>query len=293
MSMIVVFGATGSTGTPLVRRLVSEGRAVRAAVRDVAKARGLLGEGVELVQADLERPATLPRALEGAAAVYCAVGGPTGTTELVAAERALIDAAKAARVGRYVKVSGVDASPEGPARIQRWHGEAERYLEASGLAFTVLRPNFFMQNFLGLAPAIAAGVLPLPTGDARGALIDARDIADVAAVVLTSPGHEGRRYTLTGPEALRHGEVAATLARELGAAVQFVDVSPEAFRDGVAQGGAPGWFADLLTDVYVTVFAAGRAARVTDDVARVTGRPPRAFDAFVRDHRAHLGGTIA
>ena len=186
MSMIVVFGATGSTGVPLVRRLVSEGRAVRAAVRDVAKARGLLGDGVELVRADLERPATLPGALEGAAAVYCAVGGPTGTTDLVAAERALIDAARAARVGRYVKVSGIDASPEGPARIQRWHGEAERHLEASGLPFTVLRPNFFMQNLLGLAPAIAAGVLPLPIGDARGALIDARDIADVAAVVLTS-----------------------------------------------------------------------------------------------------------
>ena len=118
MSMIVVFGATGSTGVPLVRRLVSEGRAVRAAVRDVAKARGLLGDGVELVRADLERPATLPGALEGAAAVYCAVGGPTGTTDLVAAERALIDAARAARVGRYVKVSGVDASPEGKVLVR-------------------------------------------------------------------------------------------------------------------------------------------------------------------------------
>lgn len=289
--MIVVFGATGSTGVPLVRRLMAEGRAVRAAVRDAARARALLGGGVELVEADLERPATLPRALAGATSVYCAVGGPTGTTDLVGAERGLIDAARAAGVGHYVKVSGVDASPEGPARIQRWHGEIERHLEASGVPFTVLRPNFFLQNFLGLAPAIASGALPLPTGEARAALVDARDVADAAAAVLTAPGHTGRRYTLTGPAAVSHGEVAAALARGLGARVEFLDVPPEAFRAGGVDAGMPPWFADLLTDVYVTVFAAGRAARVTDDVARLTGRAPRSLDDFIRDHRDALAGA--
>jgi uncharacterized protein YbjT (DUF2867 family) len=201
--MIVIFGATGSTGVPLVRRLVSEGRALRVVARDPARTRATLGVEVPMVTADLTKPATLRAALDGATQVYTAVGGATGTPDLVAAECALIDAAREARVQRYVKVSGIDASPEGPARIQRWHGEIERHLEGSGVPFTVLRPTFFMQNLLGLAPAIAGGVLPVPTGSARAGHIDARDIADVAATVLTTDGHLGRRYTLTGPAALR------------------------------------------------------------------------------------------
>lgn len=289
--MIVIFGATGSTGVPLVRRLVSEGRALRVAARDPARTRATLGVEVPTVTADVTKPATLRAALEGATRVYTAVGGATGTPDLVAAERALIDAAREAGVGHYVKVSGIDASPEGPARIQRWHGETERHLEGSGVPFTVLRPTFFMQNLLGLAPAIAGGILPVPTGDARAAHIDARDIADVAAEVLTTEGHLGRRYTLTGPVALSHAEVAAALARELGAVVDFVDVPPEAFRDGGVRAGMPPWFADLLTDVYVTVFATGRASRVTGDVARVTGRAPRDLASFIREHRDVFRGV--
>jgi uncharacterized protein YbjT (DUF2867 family) len=290
--MIVVFGATGSTGPHLVRRLLERGAEVRVAARDPGRARGALGalgSRVSLVQADLERPETLAPALAGGRALYAAIGGATGTQALVEAEGHLIDAAAEAGVPRYVKVSGVDAAPDAPARIQRWHGELERHLRASGVPSTVLRPGFFMQNFLGLSPAIRAGALPLPTGQARAALIDARDIADVAAVTLTTDGHEGEVYTLSGPEALSHADVAELMTRELGRSVQFHDVPPSVFLEGCVQSGMPTWFASLLTDVYVHLFAAGGAARVTRDVERVTGQPPRSLTDFLRDHRAAFG----
>ena len=97
-----------------------------------------------------------------------------------------------------------------------------------------------MQNFLGLVRAIRAGALPLPTGEAKGSLIDARDIAEVAARVLTEPGHLGRVYTLTGPESLSHGDAARILSAELGREVRFIDVPAEAFRQGGVAGGVAG-----------------------------------------------------
>ncbi len=288
--MIVVYGATGSTGTPLVKALVAAGRRVRVVARDVERARRAVGEGAEFVVGDIERPDTFSRALAGAERMYVAVGGPTGTLDLVSAESALIDAAKAAGVGHYVKVSGVDAHPDGPARIQAIHGAIERHLAASGVPATVLRPNFFMQNFLGLAGAIRNGALPMPTGAARSALIDAGDIARVAEKVLTEDGHAGRTYTLTGPESLSHGDAARVLGEALGRPVQFIDLPGAAFCQGMVEAGLPRWFAELLTDVYVTAFAAGRTERVTDDVRRVTGAEPRSLAAFARDHRAAFMG---
>jgi uncharacterized protein YbjT (DUF2867 family) len=284
-AMIIVFGATGSTGPHLVKTLLAAGQRVRAVARDPGKARRLLGEGAQIVPGDLERPETLAPALAGGDRVYTAVGGATGTPDLVAAESRLIDAARAAGIRHYVKVSGIDSAPDAPARIQQIHGAIERHLVASGLPYTILRPCFFMQNFLGLAPAIRAGALPLPTGEAKGSLIDARDIAEVAARVLLDPGHHGRVYTLTGPEALSHGDVARILTGTLEREVRFLDVPAEAFQQGGVEAGMPPWFADLLTDVYRKVFAVGGAARVTDDVPHLLGRPAGSFATFAREHR--------
>lgn len=288
--MIVVFGATGSTGAHVVRGLLARGTRVRVAARDPDRAGALLGPGPEYVRADLLSGATLGPALAGARGAYVAVGGATGTPDLVAAESGLIDAARAAGLAHYVHISGVDAAVDAPAKIQRWHGAIEVHLEASGVPYTVLRPNFFMQNFLGLAPALRDGVLPAPARAARAAFIDARDIAACAVTVLTEPGHRDRRYTLTGPEPLSHLEVADQLGAVLGRPVRYADVPPEAFRKGGEAAGMPPWFAELLTDVYVEVLAAGRAASVTDDVRRLTGRGPRSLATFAQDHADLLRG---
>lgn len=284
--MIVIFGATGSIGPKLVQELVSRGRRVRAVVRDLPHAQELLPSGVELVEGDLERPESVKAALDQATQVFCGVGGPRGTPKLVEAECRLIDLAAAAGVEQYVKVSGIDARPDGPSRIQRIHGEIERHLRGSGLGHTVLRPSFFFQNLLGMAGAIREGVLPLPTGDARCGMIDARDIAEVAAEVLGDGRHLGRTYTLTGPAALSHGEVAAILSARLARPVSHVDVPAPAFYQAGVGMGLPEWFVELLTDVFVQVFATGQAERVTDDVSRILGRPARSCEQFVNDHEA-------
>lgn len=284
--MIVVFGATGNTGPGVVHGLLARGERVRVAARDPAKARQRVGEGPEFVYADLLRPESLAAALHGAERIYVAVGGMSGTPDLVAAETRLIDVAKAAGVAQYVHVSGIDAALDGPAQIQRWHAAIEVALEKSGVPFTLLRPNFFMQNFLGLAAAIQSGVLPLPAKEARASLIDARDIAEVAVVVLTEPGHLGRRYALTGPDPISHRDVATILGEVVGHRVEYLNVPPEAFAQAGRDAGMPSWFAELLTDVYVQVLAAGRADRVSDDVRRLTGHAPRSFATFAQDHRA-------
>lgn len=284
--MIVIFGATGNTGPHLVQMLTQRGQKVRAVVRDEARARELLGPEVELRRADLAQPDTVRAALDGAQKVYSAIGGPRGSERLVELVCGLVDAARAAGVEHFVEVSGIDARPDSPSRIQRWHGAIAEHLIASRLPHTILEPAFFFQNFLGMAAPIQAGVLPLPTGAARAGLIDARDVADVAATVLTEAGHLGQRYVLTGPESLSHAEVAAIFTQVLDRPIQFVDVPGDAFCKAGIDGGLAPWFAELLTDVYVTVFAQGLIQRTTDVVPRVTGHGARSLAAFVREQRA-------
>lgn len=288
--MIVVVGALGSTGSAAVEQLLARNRPVRAVVRDLARARARLPAAAELVVADVGDRNSHARILDGATGIYCAIGGPGGSTELIDIECAFIDAAQRAGVRHYVKVSGMDSTPDAPTVIQRWHGTIEQHLRASSLPETVLRPTFFMQNFLGLAPAIQQGVLPLPTGSARCALIDARDIGEVAAHVLTSEGHAGRTYTLTGPESLDHSAAAAILSHVLERPVQFVDLPGPAFEANLVAAGLPAWFAALLTDVYVAGFAPGHLERRTDDVQSLLGRAPRTLAQFARDHRSLLAG---
>jgi uncharacterized protein YbjT (DUF2867 family) len=284
--MIVVFGATGNIGPQLVHTLVSRGLRVRAVVRDLPRAQTLLPSGAELVEGDLERPESVKAALEQAAQVFCGVGGPRGTPNLVEAECRLIDLAAAAGARQYVKVSGIDSRPDGASKIQRIHGEIERHLSSSALGHSILRPSFFLQNLLGMGAAIRQGALPLPTGHARCGLIDARDVADVAAEVLSDGKHLGQTYTLTGPAALSHSDVAAILSAQLAKPVSHVDVPPSAFYQAGVGMGLPAWFVDLLTEVFVEVFATGQAERVTDDVSRILGRAARSCERFVADHEA-------
>ena len=286
--MIVVFGATGNIGPQLVHTLAARRIPVRAVVRDRARARTLLPVEVELVEGTLERPDTVKAALDGATQVFCGVGGPRGTPELVEVEARLIDLAKAAGVTQYVKISGIDARADGPSKIQRIHGQIEDHLRRSGLGHTILRPSFFLQNLLGMTAAMRQGVLPLPTGTGRCGLIDARDIAEVAAELLADRGHLGQTYTLTGPAALGHAEVAAIVSAQLGRPVIYVDVPASAFYEAGVGMGLPAWFVDLLADVFVQVFATGQAARVTDDVPRILGRAARSCEQFVADHAAAL-----
>lgn len=286
--MILLTGGTGTTGREIVRELAAAGaKQVRALVRNAEKAAFIREAGFEVVEGDFDRPETLEAALAGAERALLLTAPDPRTVEH---QRGFIEAAKRAGTRHVVKLSAIGADASAPDGFGRWHGQAEDLLKASGLAWTMLRPNTFMQNLLGQARAIAdEGVIYQPVGDARASFVDARDIAAVAARALVEEGHEGKSYVVTGPEALSYGEVAEKLSAATGRPVRYVSITPGEFRAGALAAGLPEWLADALA-VLNENFAAGDLSQVTNVVREVGGREPRTFDEFARDHAGAFGG---
>ncbi|MFJ9692438.1 NAD(P)H-binding protein [Kitasatospora sp. NPDC101183] len=280
--MIVVTGATGTVGAEVVRGLRERGAAVRAVVRPGSKGRPEWGDAVERAEADFADAASLDAALAGAEAVYLLVAVHP---DMAAHERNVIDAA--ARSGHRPRVvlhaaAGVDRRPEG-VRFIGAHTAGLDHLRASGLPWTVLAPNGFHQNFLGMAQAVRSGTLAVPGGAGAVSYVDARDVAEAAVEVLVGEGHEGAVYTLTGPESLTHGELAERLAAVAGRPVAYTAVEPAQALAGMLAAGRQPWRAEGLTELY-GYYAAGNAAEVGPDTARLTGHPPRSFAEFAAEH---------
>ena len=185
--------------------------------------------------------------------------------------------------GHVVKLSVNGADVNSPVRVARWHGEGEKELEASGIPFTHLRPNAFMQNLLGLAPTIVSqGEFYQPAADGKVSHIDVRDIAAVAAKALTENGHQGKTYVITGPEALSYDDVARKLSTALGRPVKYVNITPEDFKKSLLGWGIPEFMADGLNEFFAAI-RAGYCAVVTNTVEEVAQRKPISFDDFVHD----------
>src|SRR5205807_2513635 len=200
-----------------------------AMVRSPGRADGLAAlPGVEVVEGDMALPETLAGPLRG---VDRAMLISSSAPDMLEVQSTFIEAAARAGVVHVVKLSGIMPELDSPFRFARMHGEIERRLEASGMAFTQLRAGEFMHAYFRQVPSIVAqGALRLPMADARIASIDVGDIAEVAVACLTAAGHEGRIYRLTGPEALDMAEVAERLSAATGRAIRYVDVPPEDVR---------------------------------------------------------------
>jgi uncharacterized protein YbjT (DUF2867 family) len=183
-------------------------------------------------------------------------------------------------------MSAIGADESQPSMSLRFHARGERELEASGMAFTHIRPNSFFQNTLFDAPTIAAeNRFYCCVGDARFAKLDTRDIGEVVAKALTEDGHEGQVYELTGPEALTYRELARRLSRALGRTIEYVDLSTAERAGQLEAAGLPDWMAREFTDIYGEGFyGAGGGATTTDTIERLLGRPPRSYDDFARDY---------
>ena len=287
--MILLTGGTGTAGSEISKALARMGVRHRSVVRDRAKAKASAGEYVELVEADLSRSETLEAALEGVEkALLLTAASPQSLQQ----EKSFIRAAKRAGVGYIVKFSAYGASLKAPHFFGRQHGQGERALEDSGLPFTMLRPNGFFQNFLSSAASIQSrSAFHAPAGDMRYSAVDVRDIAAVAAHVLTEPGHQWQRYTITGPEAISHAEIAERFSQVLGRTIQYVDVPEDAARDWLLAAGMPAWTVDKLMDLY-RYYRSGAAAEVTNDVERVGRKAPIAFQQFVRDRATAFAGPV-
>ena len=275
---ILVTGATGTIGRDVARQLSGKGVAVRAGVRDQAKAKKELPD-IALVPFDFENEKMFSAALEGVEKVFLLPPLLPNQLELM---NRFVDAAKRAGVGHIVKLSAIGIDDETQATAIKWHSANERHIRESGVAFTFLRPNSFMQNFITYFPP-RNGAIYLPWGNGTASFVDTRDIANVAAKALTSDGHEGKIYTLTGPATLGIAEVALILSEVAGREFKYVDVPEAAARDGMLQAGVPPWQVELVLELHA-INKQNRWSAVTSDVEKVTGTPPTDFAQFARDH---------
>jgi uncharacterized protein YbjT (DUF2867 family) len=283
--MILVTGAAGNSGSQIVRALSVSGVGCRALVRDIDKVGEIRLPKVEIVAGDLLDPASLDAAMKGVDKLML-IGPPV---EKVAEMEAIaVAAAKRGGVKHIVNFSamGVDMNP--PVRFGKVHGESEKNIRASGLAWTFLRPSFFMQNLLGMAGMVKGGTMYLDAGDGKAGFIDLADVAAVAAKALTTPGHEGKIYELTGPELLSYGDIAGVFTKLLGKPVGYVKVPHAAARDAMTKGGVPLWQAEGVTELSEAM-SQGKFAYLTDSVEKVAGRKPKGIEVFLRENLAIFG----
>jgi uncharacterized protein YbjT (DUF2867 family) len=292
--MILITGATGTNGIEIVKLLSRSGVPCRALARSSEKSSILSGlPGVEITYGDFARPETLAPVLKGIDRALLISSIDPRLPEL---QGNFIQAAKRAGVPYVVKFSGAWAMGGADLRewrFARWHSEAEKLLEDSGLAFTHLQPNQFMQVYLRFQSTIAAqGKFFAASRDSKVSPVDVRDIASVAVAVLTGSGHEGKAYVITGPEALTYHEVAEKLSAAIGKEVTYVDVPLEQAKKAMVDAGAPDWFAAGQMEQY-QVRLKGYQSAVTSVVADVTKKQPISFDQFARDYDSYFRGEQA
>jgi uncharacterized protein YbjT (DUF2867 family) len=279
--MILMTGATGTVGSEVVKRLSAHGIPVRAVTRDPRKAAAQRLPHVHVVQGDFDDVESMRRACAGVDRAFL-VTNSTARTEQQ--QIAFTRVAHQSGVRHLVKLSQLHADARAPGRFLRYHAAVEAAIQASGLTFTFLRPNLYMQGLLNFRQSIQAQrAFFAAAGDARISAVDVRDLADVAMAALTTAQHDNQIYALTGPEALTFPEMAHQLSRAIGRTIACVEVPPEAMRAALAAQGFPAWQVDGLLEEFA-MYRRGEAAGVEPGVRDALGRPARAFAAFARDY---------
>lgn len=280
--MICVTGASGTVGREVVKQLQSSGAAFRAAVSSSSSAEAARARGLDAVICDYHQVETVRAALHGCDTLFLLGANLPDQTEL---EIGVVETAKTTGVQHIVKLS-VMGAPDESYSLAHVHRPVEKAIEASGLGWTFLRPNSYMQNVVTfMKPTIQLdSMFYTASADARISHVDARDIAAVAAQALTAPEqHRGQAYVLTGPEALTYDELAATISSALGRPITHVSLPAEDLRAGMLAEGLPEPLADRLLDLE-RYFREGKASLISSDIARVTGQPARPLTDYLRDH---------
>jgi uncharacterized protein YbjT (DUF2867 family) len=273
MSRILVVGASGTVGSAVTRLLKAQGH-------NVIEATSRTPSGAHQVQLDLVRSTGVQEALAQADRAF--LMSPPGLVNQDVLLAPLIDAAKARGLSKVVLMTAMGANADDNAPLRK----AERRLEDSGLTFNIIRPTWFMQNFhtFWLHGIRTAGQIFLPTGDGKGSFIDARDIAAVAARLLTNDSLPNEAFDLTGPRALDHNEVAEVLSRASGKHIGYTDIAPEAMLEGLLAAGMPRAYAEFLVTI-LGYFKAGFAERTTNAVHHITGAVPRTIEQYAEEHK--------
>jgi uncharacterized protein YbjT (DUF2867 family) len=276
--MYLVAGATGNVGAELVRALAGDGEPVRALTRTAGRD---WPAGTEEVVGDLNDPASLSGALEGIRGAFL-LSGYADMPGLLA--RIAGAGAKHVVLLSSSSLTGSDLDNA----VAEYHGDSERVVRESGLDWTFLRPNSFMSNTLQWAPQLAAGdVVRERFADVALSVVDPYDVAAVAAVALTSDGHAGKAYRLSGPEALRAADRVRILGDALGRQLELRALGNDEARADMAESGIP----EKYIRAFFSFFVDGTVDETTvhPDVAAVLGRPPRSFADWCTEHAAAFG----
>lgn len=281
--VVTVIGSTGTIGSELTEILSKSGASVRAVLRNINRVREL--SGVVWMQADVSDKRLLESVLAGTDRLFLLTGNRTGFGET---QIEIINAAESLGVKHVVKLSALGASPRTKSGLALEHWEAEQALENSKMSWTILRPHVFMQNWLGEEARTAKeeGAIYSAIGDGKVPFIDARDIAAVAAEALLYPEkHSGKRYVLTGGEAVGFQSLAEALSKATGKTIVYKPLSMDEMRLRMEKQGIPKKSIDSLLALAAYQKAGGATERVSEDVQRVLGRTPRTVIEFANDYR--------
>jgi uncharacterized protein YbjT (DUF2867 family) len=287
--MICVTGASGTVGREVVKQLQALNASFRAAVSSASSAEALRARDVGAVICDYHQPDTVRAALRGCDTLFLLGPNLIEQTQL---ETGVVEAARAAGVRHVVKLSVMGAVDEAYS-LAHVHRPVEKAIEASGLSWTFLRPNSYMQNVITfMKPTIQSdSMFYSASGDARISHVDTRDIAAVAAQALTAPDrHQGQAYLLTGPEAVTYDDLAAALSSVLDRPIAHVSLPPEDLKAGMLAEGMPEPLADRMLDLE-RYFREGHANPISPDIERITGRPATTLSQYLRDHASLLKST--
>ncbi|WP_312491180.1 SDR family oxidoreductase [Sphingomonas sp.] len=285
--MILISGATGGIGGEVCRLLQDAGTPFRAMARRPEQVDALRQKGMDAVLGDFDRAETLAAAMRGCDTLFL-ITPPTQSQ--FRQETGAIDAARREGVKRIVKISASDGNIHSPVPWARTHARIDHHLRGAGIDWTILKPTAFMQNFLWFKDPVAKGFLPQVAGKGSVSWVDTRDVARVAATVLTEDGHAGATYFLTGPETLDMKEAAARLGEVTGRRVRYLNLPKPLFAALLRLTGNSRWMTRGLVVQFADVVAGHHDIDPTFEIERLTGHPPRDFRTFVRDHRAAFTG---
>ena len=283
MGKILVIGATGNIGSHLVERLKEKNQEVIAGVSSLSKAGRFSKLGIDTAILNFTQPDTLESAFDGVDRLFLLLPlvEPMATWGLQ-----VIEAAKKAGVRFVLRSSGMGADPDTTYELGKTHGLIDQALMQSGLAYTIVRPNSFMQNYVNYFGATIREqqAFYLAQGQGRMSLIDVRDIAAADAAILADPGpHHHKAYDLTGPEALTNDEVAGIISRVTDKTITYHDINEQSFRQGLAKMGLPEWNIRVMESLNRRI-KLGLTAEVTSSVRAMTGKDPVSFARFAEDY---------
>ena len=283
---ILVTGATGTVGSEVIRQLSENTSAVniKAAVHSVENAKKIQNfKRVEPIQIDYGIREGLQEAFKDTGKLFLLTHPSPKSADH---ETNLITEAKKSGIRHIVKQSIMGADLKADVEAMRLHRQVEKVIEESGIPYTFLRPNEFMQGFINFQGSSIKnnGAFYIPAEDAKVSMVDVRDIAAVAVKALVDgERHYNKTYMVTGPEALSYHQAAEILSNATGKKIDYVNISDQEARAAMKEVGLNDWLIDTISDLY-TYFRKGYASQVSSAIEEVTGKKPITFGQFARDY---------